>query len=176
MSSRVLLIGRSGCGKTSLIYRIHGKADAPDSQEGVSQEGVSQADLSREVINNSQSGFHKVNKTQAAVYHPGFIDVPGEYLEVRSLYRALIMLTCESSAIALLQAANDPQSLYPSGLARTFDKPVIGIVTKTDLNPADPVRATEILREAGAKEVFYTSALNNEGMDDLIKHLDLLRV
>ena len=148
MSSRVLLIGRSGCGKTSLIYRIHVKTGTTDLN---------------------------VNKTQAAIYHPGFIDVPGEYLEVRSLYRALIMLTCESCAIALLQAANDDQSLYPSGLARTFPKPVIGIVTKTDVSPANPVRAGEILREAGANEIFYTSALNNNGIDDLIKHLDLLR-
>ena len=165
MSSRVLLIGRSGCGKTSLIYRIHSKTGVRDSQMGAENR---QAD-------NSQSDFRIVNKTQAAVYHPGFIDVPGEYLEVRSLYRAVIMLTCESCAIALLQAANDRQSLYPSGLARTFPKPVIGVVTKTDVEPADTVRAGEILREAGAKKVFYTSALNNEGIDDLIKHLDLLR-
>ena len=165
MSSRVLFIGRSGCGKTSLIHRIHGKTGAHDSH--------ADTDNSRE--ENSPSDLHIVNKTQAAIYHPGFIDVPGEYLEVRSLYRALIMLTCESCAIALLQAANDMQSLYPSGLARTFPKPVIGIVTKTDVEPANTERAEEILREAGAKEVFFTSALNNEGVDNLITHLELLR-
>jgi ethanolamine utilization protein EutP len=115
------------------------------------------------------------NKTQAAVYHPDFIDVPGEYLEVRSLYRALIMLTCEACGIALVQAANDEESLFPTGLARTFDKPVIGIVTKTDVISSDNDRAEYILHDAGAKKVFFTSALTNKGIVELTKHLAILR-
>jgi len=149
MSRRVLLMGRSGCGKTSLILRIHEK--------------------------KMGQGLQAANKTQAAEYHPDFIDVPGEYLEVRSFYRALIMLTCEACAIILVQAADDEENLYPTGLARTFDKPVVGVVTKTDAAEADVARATEILRDAGAAIVFLTSALKNEGIDVLITHLDLLR-
>jgi len=149
MSRRVLLIGRSGCGKTSLIMRIHEKSQKPE--------------------------LRTANKTQAAEYHSDFIDVPGEYLEVRSLYRALIMLTCEACAIALVQAADDDESLYPSGLARTFDKPVVGVVTKTDVSIVDPNRAESILRDAGAANVFFTSALKNTGMDKLVRHLDGLR-
>jgi len=149
MSRRVLLIGRSGCGKTSLIMRIHKKGQEP--------------------------GLRTANKTQAAEYHSDFIDVPGEYLEVRSLYRALIMLTCEACAIALLQAADDDESLYPSGLARTFDKPVVGVVTKADVSTSDPGRAESILRDAGATNVFFTSALENTGMDELVRYLDGLR-
>ena len=122
-----------------------------------------------------RTGLRTANKTQAAEYHPDFIDVPGEYLEVRSFYRALIMLTCEACAIALIQAADDEENLYPSGLARTFDKPVAGIVTKTDVMHSDIARAETILREAGATEVFFTSALNNTGIDELIRHLDKLR-
>jgi ethanolamine utilization protein EutP len=116
-----------------------------------------------------------VRKTQAAEYHMDFIDVPGEYLEVRSYYRALIMLTCEACAIALLQAANDAESLYPSGLVRTFDKPAIGVVTKIDVPAPDTGRAEAILREAGAQEVFFTSALTYEGIDKLRRRLDGLR-
>ena len=144
-----MLMGRSGCGKTSLILRIHEKTMG--------------------------QGPQAANKTQAAEYHPDFIDVPGEYLEVRSFYRALIMLTCEACAIILVQAADDEENLYPTGLARTFDKPVAGVVTKTDAAGADVARATEILRDAGAKNVFLTSALKNEGFDELIAHLDALR-
>ena len=150
MNRRVLLMGRSGCGKTSLIIRIHEKT------------GVEQS-------------LSIANKTQAAEYHSDFIDVPGEYLEVRSFYRALIMLTCEACAIALLQSADDEESLYPTGLARTFDKPVVGVVTKTDIEGSDPERAEEILRDAGATHVFYTSALKNEGFNGLTQHLEGLR-
>ena len=149
MSRRVLLIGRSGSGKTSLIMRIHRKSQG--------------------------SGLCPANKTQAAEYHSDFIDVPGEYLEVRSLYRALIMLTCEACAIALVQAADDDESLYPSGLARTFDKPVVGVVSKIDVSLSDPGRAESILRDAGAANVFFTSAIENTGMDELVRYLDGLR-
>jgi ethanolamine utilization protein EutP len=144
MNKRVLLIGRSGCGKTSLIQRIH----------------------------NESLLFRK---TQAAVYHLDFIDVPGEYLEVRVFYRALIMLTCEACAVAILQAADDTKNLYPSGLTRTFSKPVIGVVTKTDTAQSDSERAADVLREAGAQQIFLTSAVSGEGVDALGRYLEELR-
>jgi len=169
-----LLIGRSGCGKTSLIQSLHKEALA-------------------------------YRKTQAAEYYQDFIDVPGEYLEVRSFYRALIMLMCEACAVALLQAADDAHNLYPSGLARTFSKPVIGIVTKADVaedadagvaadvaagsgqSGADRAEsaangrksgidmAAAVLREAGAPRVFVTSAVSGLGIDELGRCLDGLR-
>lgn len=144
MNRRILLIGRSGCGKSSLIMRLQGKAP----QE---------------------------RKTQAAEYYSDFIDVPGEYLEVRSFYRALIVLTGEACAVALAQAADDGESLYPSGLARAFSKPVVGVITKTDLTPADPARAEAILRQAGAGIVFLTSSVMETGIDGLHHYLDEIR-
>ena len=169
MSRRILLMGRSGCGKTSLIRRIHEKTKTPDKQvdscSNPDEHGKSSAD----------GVLLIVNKTQAAEYHSDFIDVPGEYLEVRSFYRALVMLICEACAIVLVQAADDNESLYPSGLARTFDKPVIGVVSKTDLVPSDPNRAETILKEAGASRIFFTSALTAAGTDGLIEQLETLR-
>ena len=174
MSRRILLMGRSGCGKTSLIKRIH----------EITKEPPRQLDSSITAHPNKNSNpnpgvmaeLPKANKTQAAEYHSDFIDVPGEYLEVRSFYRALIMLTCQACAIMLIQAADDEENLYPSGLARTFNKPVVGVVTKTDIVPSEPNRAETILREAGASRVFFTSALTAAGLDGLIKHLDILTV
>lgn len=141
MNGRVLLIGRSGCGKTSLIMRLQGREP-------------------------------QARKTQAAEYYKDFIDVPGEYLEVRSYYRALIMLATEARAIALLQAADDPQSLFPGGLARIFDKPVAGVVTKTDRAADDSGKAEDILREAGAKTIFMTSAATGDGVPELLAYLE----
>ena len=144
MSDRVLLIGRSGCGKTSLIQSIQ-----------------------------EEALVHR--KTQAAEYHLGFIDVPGEYLEARSFYRALIMLTCEARAVAALHAANDAGDIYPGGLVRVFNKPVIGVVTKIDIAGSDRSRAAGILRAAGAEHIYFTSAVSGEGIDDLRRCLDELR-
>lgn len=144
MNGRILLIGRSGCGKTSLILRLQGKAT-------------------------------QAKKTQAAEYSNDFIDIPGEYLEVRSFYRALIVLTSEARAAALLQSADDPENLYPSGLARAFSKPIVGVVTKMDLSSADPDRAEAILRQAGAGQIFFVSSLTGEGIDELNHHLETIR-
>ena len=171
MSRRILLIGRSGCGKTSLILRVHEITGGLDSSINL----LTDAEMSKTKQAEVVTDLKAANKTQAAVYHPDFIDVPGEYLEVRSLYRALIMLTCEACGIALVQAANDDESLFPTGLARTFDKPVIGIVTKTDVISSDTDRAEIILHDAGAKKVFFTSSLTNTGIDELTKHLISLR-
>ena len=151
--------------------RIHERDEAPDAHPDT----CSIMETCPASPAKGWTELRTANKTQAAEYHPGFIDVPGEYLEVRSFYRALIMLTCEACGIALIQAADDEENLYPSGLARTFDKPVAGIVTKTDVMHSDTARAETILREAGATEVFFTSALNNTGIDELIRHLDKLR-
>jgi len=171
MNRRILLMGRSGCGKTSLILRVHERTGGQELRAAV----LTDPDVLRPSFPGETSAMRIANKTQAAEYHSDFIDVPGEYLEVRSLYRALVMLTCESCAIALIQAADDSESLYPTGLARTFDKPVVGVVTKMDVTASDPARAEEILREAGAKRVFFTSALENTGMDELIGYLESLR-
>jgi len=183
MNRRVLLMGRSGCGKTSLVMRVHEKTMRPElpgesgTQELLRKPSAPGAEHIQRLVYSpgSEHTLSIANKTQAAEYHPDFIDVPGEYLEVRSFYRALIMLTCEACAIILVQAADDEENLYPTGLARTFDKPVAGVVTKTDAAGADVARATEILRDAGAASVFLTSALKNEGFDGLIAHLDTLR-
>jgi len=155
--------------------RIHERDKAPDAHPDTCSNTETNTETNPASSVKKRTELRIANKTQAAEYHPDFIDVPGEYLEVRSYYRALIMLTCEACAIALIQAADDEESLYPSGLARTFDKPVAGIVTKTDVMHSDIARAEAILREAGATEVFFTSALKNTGIDELIRHLDKLR-
>ena len=62
---RMMLIGPSQCGKTSLTQCLRGE------------------------------NIH-YQKTQAIVWSPTTIDTPGEYLENRSLYSALLVSACEA--------------------------------------------------------------------------------
>ncbi|ECG4408346.1 propanediol utilization protein PduV, partial [Salmonella enterica] len=68
---RLMFIGPSQCGKTSLTQSLRGEA------------------------------LH-YKKTQAIEWSPMAIDTPGEYLENRCLYSALLTSACEADVIALV--------------------------------------------------------------------------
>ncbi|MDR1798385.1 MAG: EutP/PduV family microcompartment system protein [Bifidobacteriaceae bacterium] len=139
---RAILMGMSGCGKTTLIQRLH-----------------------RDALT-----YHK---TQAVEHHLDFIDTPGEYMEIRHYYRALIVTAADADVIALVQECGTDRTWLPPAFATTFAKPVIGIVSKADLatGPADLDFARDILRRAGAQPVFTVSALAATGLEPLIDYL-----
>ena len=99
---RMMLIGPSQCGKTSLTQCLRGE------------------------------NIH-YQKTQAIVWSPTTIDTPGEYLENRSLYSALLVSACEADIIALVLNADAPWSPFSPGFTSSMNRPVIGVVTKADL-------------------------------------------
>ena len=70
---RIMLIGQSQCGKTSLVQRLQGDPMA----------------------------YHK---TQALDYCDYAIDTPGEYLENRGLYSALITTSCDADVVVDVHA------------------------------------------------------------------------
>lgn len=78
MMKRIMLIGQSQCGKTSLLQRLQGEP-------------------------------MQYQKTQALGYFDCAIDTPGEYLENRCLYSALITTSCDADIIALVQSADCQQ-------------------------------------------------------------------
>ena len=123
---RLMLIGPSQCGKTSLTQVLRGET-------------------------------LRYQKTQAIVWTPATIDTPGEYLENRCLYSALLTSACEADVIALVLNADA----------------VIGVITKADL--AAPPRLQQVrtwLEAAGAGHIFITSALTGDGLDDLFACLN----
>ena len=71
----------------------------------------------------------------------------------------------------MVQACNEVHNVFPPGFSKAFTKPVIGIVTKSDLG-GDVERACEILENAGAQKVFVVSSYENKGIDDLVKYLE----
>lgn len=138
---RMMLIGPSQCGKTSLTQCMQGEA------------------------------LH-YQKTQAIVWSPTTIDTPGEYLENRCLYSALLASACEADIIALVLNADAPWSPFSPGFTGPMNRPVIGLVTKADL--ADALRVSLVARwleEAGAENVFITSAVTPCGIDEIFAYL-----
>ncbi|EOY97642.1 propanediol utilization protein PduV, partial [Klebsiella pneumoniae] len=117
---RLMLIGPSQCGKTSLTQVLRGET-------------------------------LRYQKTQAIVWTPAAIDTPGEYLENRCLYSALLTSACEADVIALVLNADAPWSPFSPGFTAPMNRPVIGVITKADL--AAPPRLQQVrtwLETAGA--------------------------
>ncbi|MBJ3591016.1 propanediol utilization protein PduV [Salmonella enterica subsp. enterica serovar Saintpaul] len=139
---RIMLIGPSQCGKTSLTQCMRGE------------------DL-------------HYQKTQAIVWSPAAIDTPGEYLENRCLYSALLTSACEADMIALVLNADAPWSPFSPGFTGPMNRPVIGLVTKADLANSQRITLIESwLVQAGAQSVFVTSAVNNTGVDEMLIFLN----
>lgn len=142
---KIIFIGKSGCGKTSLCQKLQGK----------------------EV---------KYKKTQSIELYVDSIDTPGEYLENRTYYSALITTAAEAKLIALVQECGDTLCKIPPGFAATFGREVIGIITKTDKeNCNDSINLIEQqLRSAGVSKIFKVSAFSDEGIDDLRNYMNYI--
>ena len=113
----------------------------------------------------------KYEKTQMLTYSNDILDTPGEYMENRMLYKALIVSSYDCDVIGMVQACNEENNVFPPGFSTAFTKPVIGIVTKSDLG-GDVKKACEILENAGAEQVFVVSSYENEGIEELVKYLE----
>lgn len=140
---KMILMGKTGCGKTTLCQKIHG-----------------------------QSLEYK--KTQALEVYTNAIDTPGEYLENRMYYKALIVTSADADVIALVNDPTQDESFIPPGFASIFSKPVIGIITKIDLvqNEKRVDMAEEMLRGSGVSQIFKISTMDNFGVDALVNYLN----
>lgn len=141
---KIMVIGRVGCGKTTLCQRLFGQELRP-------------------------------KKTQAVELVGGTaIDTPGEYLENRSFYRALIVSGVQADVVLLLQDGTDGACRFPPGLRAMFQKPMIGVVTKVDLcrEPQECRRAESFLTLAGADPILRLSSETGEGCDALVRLLE----
>ncbi len=137
---KIILVGRSESGKTTLIQALKGE----------------------------KIQYHK---TQYVNHFDVIIDTPGEYCETRNLGAALAMYTFEADVVGLLLSATEPYSLFSPCCAVMANRPVIGIVTKTDHPDANPERAAQWLKLAGCEKVFFTSSYNHDGIVDILEYL-----
>lgn len=115
----------------------------------------------------------KYKKTQSIDIYNQSIDTPGEYLENRFYYKALIVTSADANIIALLYDCTSNESFIPPGFASMFAKDVIGVITKIDLakDVEDIEKAKKNLELAGVNKIFKVDALSGKGMDDLKKYI-----
>jgi len=115
----------------------------------------------------------RYQKTQAIFWSPSTIDTPGEYLENRCLYSALLASACEADVIALVLNADAPWSPFSPGFTNPMNRPVIGLVTKADLADLQRIALVESwLEQAGAQKIFVTSAIEKSGIDEVFAFLN----
>ncbi len=136
---KIMLVGRTGTGKTTF----------------------------KQAIQNEPLNY---KKTQAIEFFDTIIDTPGEYVENRSYYRALIVTAVEADIIILFHDCTDKMLRFPPGFAEMFgNKPVIGIVTKIDLQTAREAMEFSVdnLTQAGCKKVFMVSNTVGTGIEQV---------
>ncbi len=133
---KIMLIGASAAGKTTLIQR-----------------------LQKEEI--------KYDKTQAVEYVGNFIDTPGEYMQQRGFWGSLTTTSHDADVIGLVQDSASDDCWFSPGTATKFAKPVLGIVTKIDLDESKIRQARGYLELAGCRDIYEISSYTGEGIDQL---------
>ena len=140
---KVILIGRSECGKTTLKQVLSGEK-------------------------------RRYEKTQAVSYADWIIDTPGEYMENRGYYTALIVTAADADIIALVYDCTSEENYIAPGFASMFCKDVIGIITKINLakDKSEIEVAEERLNLAGVSKIFKVDTVDDVGIKELFNYLN----
>ena len=114
-------------------------------------------------------------KTQAVNIVNNAIDTPGEFVENRALYRALITSGADAEVIVLVQDCTDDTCMFAPGFATMFGKPTVGLVSKVDIAESEEAieQAREKLELAWCDRIFYISNKDRRGVDDVKAYIGL---
>lgn len=113
------------------------------------------------------------NKTQAVEFHDQIIDTPGEFIEHRNYYSALLTTAVSAQVIVLLASAIDKKQTFSPLFTSAFTKPCIGVITKIDLATESEITLVKKqLQLAGAREIFPISSVEDQGMKELCEYLE----
>jgi ethanolamine utilization protein EutP len=103
----------------------------------------------------------------AVEYCGPFINTPGEFLENRRFYPALITTAAECDIVLMLVNATHNTSLIPPQFASMFNRAVLGVVTCADAPRVDVERARRFLLSAGVRTVLVTDFESGRGVSAL---------
>ena len=117
----------------------------------------------------------KYKKTQSVEVYDNSIDTPGEYLENRNLYSALIVTATDADVIALVYDSTEDEGYFAPGFASMFCKDVIGIITKINKVSKERIElAEERIRQAWVSKFFKVDTLYTLGVEELNTYLNLV--
>lgn len=119
------------------------------------------------------NGMEQVyKKTQALEVINQTIDTPGEYLEHRSLLRALVVTAVDVEQVLFVLDPTQSRYMFSPGQATAFPVPVAGVITKADAaSEKQLVQAKELLELAGASPIFTVSSYTGDGIPYLLEFL-----
>ncbi|EHQ92061.1 EutP/PduV family microcompartment system protein [Desulfosporosinus youngiae] len=121
------------------------------------------------VLNDS---VRPLKKTQDVVYGKNAIDTPGSYIENTYTYKYLIATAQAASHVLILIDQSRPIEVYPPAFAKSFNCPVVGVITKSDLAPNNSDVCIQQLKKAGVREPYFRISLQDKaGVRALKDHL-----
>lgn len=135
----------------------------------VGQTGAGKAAL----INALSEDGYASRKAMAVEYCGPFINTPGEFLENRRFYFALITTSADCDMLFMMQNATHSSSLFPPQFATIFNRTVLGVVSHSDASDANVERARRYLQSAGARSVICLDAATGKGLDEVRALLEL---
>lgn len=116
----------------------------------------------------------KYRKTQAIEVYDRAIDTPGEYIENRGFYNALIVTAVDADIIAFVYDCTSDENYMAPGFAGIFCKKVIGIITKINKveNSENVKMAEERLTLTGVEKIFKVDTVEGIGIKELFDYLE----
>ncbi|WP_302162971.1 EutP/PduV family microcompartment system protein [Veillonella seminalis] len=85
------------------------------------------------LANTLMYGSPEARKTQSIGRIGSIIDTPGEFVENPIYYRAILLNAYDADIVLFLNEANEKESIFPPNFAASFNREVIGVITKMDL-------------------------------------------
>ena len=140
---KTMLIGRTGCGKTTLTQKL--------MDEEVKYKKTQAVSYKNKIIDTP--GEYVENK----MYYKSLLVLSAD---------AKMIILVQSAIDGATLFPPKFSTMFPK-------KEVIGIITKVDLADADIERSKRFLVDAGATEIFTIGLEDNEGLEEIKKRLVL---
>jgi len=110
-------------------------------------------------------------KTQYTNADDDAIDSPGEYAESKQFSVGLACFSFEADVIGIVQSADEPFNLFGQSLQTFIQRPLIGIITKTDSSYANIPMIEQWMFCAGCERIFHVNNITREGVEELKAYL-----